>query len=174
MLHGAPDLPTARPLAVVATTPLEVAEVRLAAVLRRLAAAVADELPQRAPRARVLQAERRVRTLRALPVRRVARGATDVRLDVAAAYGRLAAVCHRLGLEDDCAAALGLAAAERRAARGSRAEVVLRPPVPGSAAAGRRLGAVRGPRGAGRCGAPGPSRDRRPTRTPVLAAGVRA
>jgi hypothetical protein len=173
MLHGAPDLPTARPLAVVATTPLEVAEARLAAVLRRLAAAVADELPQRAPRARVLQAERRVRTLRALPVRRVARGATDVRLEVAAAYGRLAAACHRRGLEDDCAAALGRATAERRAARGPRAEVVLRPPVPGPAAVSR-LGAVRGPRGAGRCGAPGPSRDRRPTRTSALAAGVRA
>jgi len=105
-------------ITVVATTPVEVAEERLA----RDVALLADDLLAGEPldalrrdRAHVALDERRLRSLRALPAGRAAHGAQAPRRLLAAAYGRLAAACHRRGLEDECAAALGRAAAERAA-----------------------------------------------------------
>lgn len=111
---------TSTPQMVQPTTPVETAEARLAHDLEELAAAVVhhpalSELEVRRGESHVAVDERRVRSLRALPARRVARDQDDVRLLLVRAYEGLAAAYDRLGRRDRSAWASARAAEERGA-----------------------------------------------------------
>lgn len=110
---------TSTPQMVQPTTPVETAEARLAHDLEELAAVVhhptASDLDVRRGEGHVAVDERRVRSLRALPARRVGHDRDDVRLLLAEAYEGLAAAYDHLGRRDRSAWAAARAAEERGA-----------------------------------------------------------
>lgn len=110
---------TSTPQTVQPTTPVETAEARLAHDLEELAAVVHHPAPSdlavRRGECHVAVDERRVRSLRALPARRVGRDQDDVRLLLVDAYDGLAAAYERLGRRDRSAWASARAAEERGA-----------------------------------------------------------
>ena len=108
------------PQTVQPTTPVETAEARLAHDLEELAAAVGhqpvpSDLEVRRGESHVAVDERRVRSLRALPARRVGHDRDDVRLLLVGAYEGLAEAYARLGRPDRSAWASARAAEERGA-----------------------------------------------------------
>ncbi|CAB4891545.1 unannotated protein [freshwater metagenome] len=110
--------PTAHPSQVVPTTAVEAAEERLVRDVEELTAvvrAIASPIDVRRVEAHVAVDERRVRSLRALPCRRCASDAADVRRVLVAAYDRLAEAYAATGRDDRRTWAAARAAEERGA-----------------------------------------------------------